>query len=190
MTNLDSAIDTIKQTVSAIDAARALGIKVDRTGKCCCIFHADKHPSMKLYDGNRGFYCFVCHKGGSVIDIVQQANGCTFRTAMEWLDSAFHLGLCVDRPMDKNAKFAAEIARERRRMERAWQEALDRAEFDLYTAACKLVNDLEADIQRYRPTRPNEWWHTRFCKALKLLPEARETADRLALEVIGKRGDD
>ena len=91
--------------------------------------------------------------------------------------------------MDKNAQEAAEIARKRRQMEQEQKEALDRAAFDLYTAVCKLVNDLEADIQRYRPEKPNAWWHRKFVGALKLLPEAKEAANALAMELM-ERGHD
>lgn len=187
MRDIDGILDTVKQSVSAIDAAKALGLNPDRHGRCACPFHNGKDRNMKLYQN--GYKCFVCGASGDVIRLVQGVNGYAFKQAIEWLNSAFHLGLCIDRPMDKNQKFAAEIARKRRMMEREGQEALDRAEFDLYTAACKLVNDLEADVERYRPTKPNEWWHTRFCKSLKLLTEARETANTLALDVIGRRRD-
>lgn len=183
--DVDGIIQTIKQSVTATQAAQALDIQVDRNGRCCCLWHEDKHPSMKLYDGDRGCYCFSCHQGGSVIDMVQQANSCSFWQAVEWLNSALNLGLTLDRPMDKNAAEAARIARERRRMEREQRKTIERMEFDLYVMARKLVNDLEADIEQYRPTRPYAPWDERFVTAVKLLPEARELAERLAVEVIG-----
>ena len=184
-----NAVETIRESVTAVEAARALGLKPDRHGRCACPFHNGKDRNMKLYPGSGGYHCFVCGESGDVFRLVQGVNGYGFKQAVSWLNEAFHLGLTVDRPIDKRACTALENARKRKQMEREQQEALDRAEFDLYTAACKLVNDLEADVERYRPKQPNEWWNSRFCKSLKLLTEARETANALAVEAIGRRRD-
>lgn len=183
--DIDCIIQTIKQSVTAIQAAQALGIRVDRNGRCCCLWHTDKHPSMKLYDGDRGCYCFSCHNGGSVIDMVQQANSCSFLEAVEWLNSAFHLGLPLDRPLDKNAQEAAEIARERKQTEREQRKAIERMQFDLYVMVGKFLADLENDKEKYRPRTANEPWHPKFVTACKLIPEVKELAEELAVEVIG-----
>ena len=179
----------IKDSVTAMDAAKALGLTPDRHGRCACPFHNGKDRNMKLYPGSGGYHCFVCGESGDVIQLVMGVEGIGFKQAIERLNSVFHLGLQTGRTVSEEAQQAAEIARERRRMEREQREAIERMEFDLYAAACTLVNGLEADKERYRPTKPNEWWHRRFCNALKLLPEARETADRLAVTAIGRRRD-
>lgn len=68
--------ETVKAEVSARRAADLYGIETDRTGKALCIFHNEKRPSMKIYDEpNRGFYCFSCGKGGTVIDLIAQYYG-------------------------------------------------------------------------------------------------------------------
>lgn len=113
-------------------------------------------------------------------------NSCSFWKAVEWLNSAFNLALPLDRPLDKNAAEAARIAQERRRMEREQRKAIERMEFDLYVLAGKLVNDLESDIERYRPRRADDEWDERFVQAVRLLPEAEDVAERLAMEVIKK----
>ena len=41
-------IEAVKASVTTRDAAEKYGIGVDRTGKACCIFHDDRHPSMKV----------------------------------------------------------------------------------------------------------------------------------------------
>ena len=183
--DVDGIIQTIKQSVTATQAAQALGIKVDRNGRCCCLWHEDKHPSMKLYEGDRGCYCFSCHQSGSVIDMVQQANSCSFWQAVEWLNSAFHLGLPLDRPLDKNAAEAARMAKERKRTEREQKHAIERMEFDLYVLCGWLLDSLEADKERYRPRRENEEWDERFVNAVRMIPEVEAVAEELALRVIG-----
>jgi len=36
---------------------------------CCCLFHDDKHPSMRVHHDKQTWYCDVCGFGGSVIDL-------------------------------------------------------------------------------------------------------------------------
>ena len=185
MRDLGRIISTIKESVSALQAAEMLGLKPDKAGRCCCLWHADKHPSMKLYDGDRGCYCFSCHNGGSVIDMVQQANSCSFWEAVEWLNRAFHLGLPLDRPMDKNAAEEAQRARKRKQEEREQCKAIERMEFDLYVLCGRLLDELEADKERYRPRSANEEWDERFVNAVRMIPKVEEIADDLATRVIG-----
>lgn len=185
--DLATITDTIRQSVSALDAGRELGLRPDRSGRCKCPLHESLRENMKLWQDDRGFYCFQCNAAGDVIKLVQFVNGCSFPSAVEWLNSAFHLCLPLDRPMDKNAAEAARIAQERRRMECEQKQAIERMEFDLYVLAGKMVNDLESDIERYRPRRADEEWDERFVKAVRLLPEAEDVAERLAMEVIGKK---
>lgn len=85
--------ETIRNTVSAVEVARALGLNVDRHGRCSCPFHNGQDRNMKLYDGNRGFYCFVCHKAGDCISLVQGVvPDCSYSDAMWWVNDQFGLG--------------------------------------------------------------------------------------------------
>ena len=63
-----------------LQAAERLGLRLKRSsGKAfaCCLFHAERTPSMCLYPGSDGFYCFGCHKHGDAIRLYQQALNCT-----------------------------------------------------------------------------------------------------------------
>lgn len=64
--------EQIKSAVSTRDAAIFYGIKVSRNGMCCCPFHPDRHPSMKV--DNR-FHCFGCGADGDVINFVERMDG-------------------------------------------------------------------------------------------------------------------
>lgn len=187
--DLSTITDTIRQSVSARDAAQALGIRVNRQGRCQCPIHSGTDYNMRLYPGDGGYHCFVCNASGDVIHLVENVQQCSFLSAVEWLNSAFHLGLPLDRPLDKNAAEAARRAKERKQAEREQKQAIERMEFDLYCIAGQIVNSLESDIERYRPKRADEPWDKRFVDAVRLLPEAREVADRLAVEVIGVKRD-
>ncbi|MCD8149103.1 MAG: hypothetical protein LUE92_05960 [Clostridiales bacterium] len=42
---------TVKEAVTAKDAAMYYGIRVNRSNMACCPFHDDHHPSMKVDKG-------------------------------------------------------------------------------------------------------------------------------------------
>ena len=62
-------------------------------GFMVCPFHGDKDPSLKIYKGSKGWHCFGCGRGGSVIDFVKEHEGCDFRTAVHAIDSAMRMNL-------------------------------------------------------------------------------------------------
>ena len=184
--DIDNVVTAVKQSVTALQVGEALGLRPNRAGFCKCPLHGDHDASLKLYSDDRGWCCFGCHKGGDVIRLVQSANQCSFLSAVEWLDSAFHLGLPLTGKPDKKAAEAARIAQERRRMEREQQRRIEREKFDQYVDAVKRIGDLESDLEQYRPTRPDQPWDERFCAALRTLPEAKDTAERLAMDMMQK----
>ena len=58
---------TVKENVTARQAAEQYGLKINRNGMICCPFHDDRHPSMKV---DKGFCCFACGAKGDVIIFV------------------------------------------------------------------------------------------------------------------------
>ena len=67
MNQQSNLFTTVKQSVTAWQAASFYGLKPDRSGMCRCPFHNDHTPSLKLYDDH--FYCFGCGTSGDVIDL-------------------------------------------------------------------------------------------------------------------------
>ena len=63
-----------------VQAAERLGLRIRRSGSrafTCCLFHAERTPSMCFYPGNGGFYCFGCHAHGDAIALYAQSLNCT-----------------------------------------------------------------------------------------------------------------
>ena len=58
--------DTLKARITVPQAAAYYGVRIGRNGMCCCPFHSDKTPSMKINETY--YYCFGCHATGDVID--------------------------------------------------------------------------------------------------------------------------
>ena len=140
---------TIKESVSAYEAARFYGLEPRRDGFVCCPVHGEKTPSCKVYQGNRGFYCYGCHKGGSVIVLVSAILGLSFMDAQKRLNADFSLNLPLDDESPNARQKAASLAsdrkkrlaeRERRRSE---LEAQVDAALTAYTEADKAVMEAE-----------------------------------------------
>lgn len=74
--------EKIKQRVTMPDLINRYGVTV-RRGMCCCPFHGERHPSMKIYDD--GFHCFACGAHGDVISWVMKYNRVGFIAACERL---------------------------------------------------------------------------------------------------------
>jgi DNA primase len=83
----DSQADRVKQAISIIELARALGLEVK--GKQARCFNGaghknnDKHFSLGFNLKTNRFKCFVCNVSGSVIDLVMQVKGLGTRAAIK-----------------------------------------------------------------------------------------------------------
>ena len=183
--NIAEITDAIHQGVTGFQAGEALGLNPDERGRCACPIHAGHDKNMKLWKDESRFYCHVCHASGDSIALVQTVNQCTFWEAVEWLNTAFSLGLNIDKPMDEKARERAFWAKERRNLEREDREREKRIDYALYILTGKLLCDLEDDAKRYRPQKPWEGWDKRFVTALQLLPQVRALVEELSVKVIG-----
>ena len=87
----------IRQRVSALEAGRFYGLAVTRSGTALCPWHSDRRPSLKLYDGDRGCWCFSCQHGGDVVELVSGVLGVSRVQAAEQINRDFGLGLIFGR---------------------------------------------------------------------------------------------
>lgn len=101
-----SSVREIQNRVDIAEVADALGMAVVRRGasvRTLCPFHADKSPSLTLYQsGHRGphFHCFACGENGDVFKLVQERLSCDFKESVEWL--AAHLGVLPPKRLGKS----------------------------------------------------------------------------------------
>ena len=73
--------ETVKENVSMRQAAEFCGIDINRSNMCCCPFHNDDSPSMKLYDDH--YYCAMFLPQKSIllgIDLIEILEYCNFLT--------------------------------------------------------------------------------------------------------------
>lgn len=83
---------SVKEAVSTKEAASFYGIKVSRNGMCCCPFHNDKHPSMKV--DNR-YHCFACGADGDVINFTASLFNLSQYEAAQKLINDFRLNIDI-----------------------------------------------------------------------------------------------
>lgn len=109
--------EEIKRLVGMRQAAEYYGFSVDRQGRCICPFHRDRHPSMKIYPHNRGYYCFSCGAGGDVITFVGKLYELDNESAARKLIEDFHLPVHTEGLSYREKREREKKVRQRRELE-------------------------------------------------------------------------
>ena len=158
---------------------QSVGVHVDRQGNALCPFHGDTNKSLKAYaDPARGWHCFGCHKGGSVIDMCMEWYGISFRQAVVRLDADFALGLPLTQKQTAHtARLAREKARQREQAMQAQKQALNAAETAYWDAFDKYLWCTRA-IDQSRPKSLESAVLPLYAAALQLLPQIRDEYER------------
>ena len=79
--------DEIKQSVSMREVVERYGIRIDRKGFCCCPFHREKTPSMKIYKDST--HCFGCGRSDDIFSFVMGMENCDFKTAFKMFGGTY-----------------------------------------------------------------------------------------------------
>lgn len=153
----DEDIANIRNSVSMRELAGLYGMKVTRSGFAICPFHEDKSPSMKIYDGTRGYYCFVCHAGGDIFHFVMEHDGLSFEEAVKYVAGAFNIPLSnsgaineesrrkmEQRRQEREAQKNAEIRKKNRLRETSRQIQL----FQYWQSLCEPLDALWCALQK------------------------------------------
>ena len=168
----DLAVE-IKKALPARDVFEHYGFRPNRSGFIQCPFHqGDRHGSLKIYDGDRGWHCFGCGAGGSVIDFVMRLFDLDFRDACLRLNEDFRLGLSSQRPT--RAELSA-LVRARREA-----EAKKEAEAKEVQKKCEEHRYWWNIKQNFEPNTPEElsFVNPFYVEACKRLPQLEEWLDR------------
>jgi DNA primase len=132
--------DKFTSRISMRDIANKYGLKVSKSGFTLCPFHQDKHPSMKIYDEmGRGYFCFTCNKGGSVINFTMEYFKIDYISALKKLDNDFGLNVLGE---EEDAVVAKDYAARQfvtRRRRRTQTLSLQK----LLEDHCRLHNDIK-----------------------------------------------
>ena len=179
--------DQVKSLVTIQEVAERYGFQPNRAGYICCPFHNEKTASLKLYDGQRGFHCFGCGAGGTVIDFVMKLFDIPFRQAILRINADFALGLTWDKP-DPAVRSAILEARRREARRKAELERLEEKHLKL-SAEHRYWWDV---LKCFPPTR-EEWEagciHPLYAEAVKKQPYLEYLLDELEAEILEVKAD-
>lgn len=158
--------ETIKTAVTVRQAAEHYGVEVQRSGMCCCPFHDDRHPSMKLNADY--FYCFGCGVHGDVIDFVARLFRLSGYQAAQKLACDF--GIHPDNPpagaLQRPKSLLTDLFRQKERR--------------CFRVLCDYLHLLEDWKERYASTSPRQAWDERFVEACQRLGYIEHLTDLLA----------
>ena len=81
---------SIQEVTDRLDAVAIVSdyVKVEKKGGrffACCPFHQEKTASFTVNPDMKAYYCFGCHKGGSIINFVMEMDKLSFPEAIELL---------------------------------------------------------------------------------------------------------
>ena len=178
--------DQIKNLVTIQEVAERYGFHPNRSGYICCPFHNEKTASLKLYDGQRGFHCFGCGAGGTVIDFVMKLFDIPFRQAILRINADFALGLTWDKP-DPAVRSAVLEARRREARRKAKLEQLEERHRELAAEHCYWW-----DVLKYfTPVRDGDsvYIHPLYAEAVKKQPYLEYLLDELEEEIAEVKAD-
>ncbi|MDR0448536.1 MAG: DNA primase [Treponema sp.] len=94
--------ETSKQEV--IDSIDAIAVAADylrlekKSGRYwgLCPFHQEKTPSFTVNPEKKSYYCFGCHKGGSIVNFIMEMENLSFPETMETLSKRFGIPLVYE----------------------------------------------------------------------------------------------
>lgn len=167
----------IKERITTPELFAFYGFTRNSRGFVCCPFHGEKTPSMKVYDGKRGFCCFGgCGERGDIIYFVQKLFGLSFRDAMVRINDDFRLGFPLDGKTDTEQQRAlrreADARAAKAKADKEARERLDSA----YDRALSEYARLDIQRRKYAPKTRTDPISDEYAEAVKNI-------DRVAHEI-------
>lgn len=157
----------IKERLTTLQVVEHYGFTPDYRGFICCPFHEEKSPSMKVYDGDKGFYCFGCHESGDLLSFVQKYFGLDFKGTIAKLNDDFYLGLPISGGMSLRQKYEFQAADLARRAALEQKKSEENAVKSRYYEVLAEYRRLEEQAEQYCPKSLDEDFHPLFIEAMQ-----------------------
>lgn len=150
---------TVKNSVSIIEAAEYYGLKIDRHKKALCPFHSDNNPSLSFKDNY--YKCFTCGAGGDVISLVSKLLSITPLEAVKRLNYDFNLHLDIGTGFTPDTNNSINLRRLRRDIAKEFDE-WDRQSYITVSSYLRLLRQWRIE---YKP-KSIEAIHPLFTESL------------------------
>nr|WP_302229589.1 CHC2 zinc finger domain-containing protein [uncultured Blautia sp.] len=150
---------TVKENVTARQAAEQYGLKVNKNGMICCPFHDDRHPSMKV---DKGFCCFACGAKGDVITFVADFFHLAPLEAAKKLAEDFQIPIFTDNTKKRNASKKKEKPKRTLYQTEKKFEEWERESIRILSDYLHLLKEWKVS---HAPKMPDEEWKAEFIEA-------------------------
>lgn len=169
-----SALFDAVRHITAVDAAERAGIPLVKKGGslwACCPLYGEKTPSMKFYEGDRGWTCFGCHKGGDAVKLYEELYHVEPVEAARMLAAAF--GIMVDESLPAGPPPKPKPT------ERNLQHKTEQHYNARWASLCDELHAANAVIERLHTLGQADWDNPIFVSALRLRSAAAEKLDAI-----------
>ena len=157
---------TVKENVTARQAAEQYGLKINRNGMICCPFHDDR----------QGFCCFACGAKGDVITFVADFFHLAPLEAAKKLAEDFQIPIFTDNAKKRNT------SKKKEKPKRTWYQTEKKFE-EWEQESIRILSDylhlLEEWKIRYAPKTPGEEWKAEFIEACQQIEKINYNLDLL-----------
>lgn len=134
--------------------------------KCCCVFHEEHTPSLKLNSTLNRYKCFGCGKSGDVIQFVEDYCGLDFQGAVRYLLDTY----CPDLDLhDIDEKTTPEKEQEYRKAETMY--IYNDLAYQFFHAQYEADNDEARNCRKYAESSENNTegrWDKDYCGTIGL----------------------
>ena len=171
--------DEIKRAVPARELFEHYGFEINRAGFCHSPFAAnDKTPSLKVYDGDRGWHDFSSGKGGDIIAFVQEYFNLSFMDACKKLNADFNLHLPLGEKLTLAQMREADRKAAQRKREQIEHEMAAKRVLTAYHAALDRWVSLDIMKRENAPKSQSEPFNEEYDYACKHIDTAGYELDR------------
>lgn len=176
--------EQIKERLSTADVFERYGYQINSKGFVCCPFHNEKTPSMKVYQGNRGYHCFGCGASGDIFTFVMKLFDISFNEAVKKLNDDFYLNVIPNRKLTRLQRLeqARQTFERKKAINKVKEEenAVKRA----YNKAYDEFARLQRQYIKYKPKTQGEKLHPLFIEALQGLETASHKLEVAEMELL------
>lgn len=162
--------NTIKQLITMEDVLCHYGFPTSINGRIPCPLHNGKDNNFSYKD--HYFKCFVCGRGGSVIDFVMELFDINYRQALLRINQDFSLGLTGGAVKRSELSLAARKAQQARR-------DAERREDEWWAMIRELWYYREV-VKVFEPALYGDriWFHPLYLEAVRILPKIENWLDQ------------
>lgn len=152
--------ETVKLNTDMASVAERYGSIIGKNRFTNCIFHNDKHPSMKLYKDH--YHCFSCGAHGDVVSFIAQRFGLSQYDAVTKITSDFRIN-----------NYGKQVNIHRYNSKDTTDE--------LIILLSQFIKVLEQIRDKYSPCAPAEILHPLYVSSVKQLPTYQYYLDILTI---------